>query len=306
MHRISNFTHMRLHTNLLFLICLTFSSCETAKSQSKQYIPYELTKPTEILVLPDTLREISGITVLSDSTIACIQDENGIVFIYNFNQKTIQNQFSFHLDGDYEGIAKVNETLYILRSDGMLFEIENYLSPKFKMDAFATGIPIENNEGLCYDAPNNRLLIGCKSKLGKGPDLKNVRVLYAFDLKTKKLGENPLYTFNVEQIKHLAKKNNLELPSKTNKKGETESVIKFTTSEVAIHPISKQLYLLSSTDPMLFVFDAEGKLVTLELLDANLFNKAEGITFLPNGNMFISNEGQRNKPTLLRFKMIQE
>jgi hypothetical protein len=57
---------------------------------------------------------------------------------------------------------------------------------------------------------------------------------------------------------------------------------------------------------MLFIFDADGELVTLELLDANLFNKAEGITFLPNGDMFISNEGQQHKPTLLRFKMMQK
>lgn len=297
---------MHLHVKLLFFVLFALTSCESAKSQPNKLIPYTLTAPSERLELPDTLREISGITYLSDSTIACIQDENGIVFIYNFQQKTIQNQFSFHLDGDYEGIAKVDQTLYILRSDGMLFEIKNYLSSNFKMDAFATGIPIANNEGLCYDAKNDRLLIGCKSKLGKGPEFKNLRVLYAFDLKTKKLGEKPLYEFNVEQIKHLAKKNNLELPVKTNKKGEVEPVIKFTTSEVAIHPISKHVYLLSSTDPMLFIFDSEGKLVTLELLDANLFNKAEGITFLPNGDMLISNEGQQHKPTLLRFKMMQK
>lgn len=297
---------MHLHVKLLFFVLFALTSCDSAKSQTNKLIPYTLSAPSERLELPDTLREISGITYLSDSTIACIQDENGIVFIYNFQQQTIQNQFSFHLDGDYEGIAKVNETLYILRSDGMLFEIKNYLSPDFKMDAFATGIPIANNEGLCYDAKNDRLLIGCKSKLGKGPEFKNLRVLYAFDLKTKKLGEKPLYEFNVEQIKHFAKKNNIELPVKTNKKGEMESVIKFTTSEVAIHPISKHVYLLSSTDPMLFIFDAAGELVTLELLDAKLFNKAEGITFLPNGDMFISNEGQQHKPTLLRFKMMQK
>lgn len=288
---------------LLFSIYFGLTACEHARGQNTDILPYDLKNPTEVLILPDTLREISGITVLSDSTIGCIQDENGIVFIYNFLNQTIENQFSFHLDGDYEGITKVGETLYILRSDGMIFEIENYLSRDFKLDVYATGIPIANNEGLCYDAANNRLLIGCKSKLGKGPEFKNLRVLYAFDLKTKSLGEKPLYEFNVEQIRLLAQKKGYELPTKTNKHGEIEPAIKFTTSEVAIHPRSKQLYLLSSTDPILFLFDSEGKLITLQLLDKALFNKAEGITFLQNGDMFISNEGQQNKPTLLRFKM---
>jgi hypothetical protein len=39
----------------------------------------------------------------------------------------------------------------------------------------------------------------------------------------------------------------------------------------------------------------------VEQLNPALFNKAEGITFLENGDMLISNEGQSKKPTVLRF-----
>ena len=37
-------------------------------------------------------------------------------------------------------------------------------------------------------------------------------------------------------------------------------------------------------------------------LDPILFNKAEGLAFLPDGTMLVSNEAQHGKPTLLTFK----
>jgi hypothetical protein len=36
-------------------------------------------------------------------------------------------------------------------------------------------------------------------------------------------------------------------------------------------------------------------------LDEKLFNKPEGITFLENGDLIITNEGEFGVPTLLKF-----
>ncbi|MEO8211019.1 MAG: hypothetical protein ABI840_10690 [bacterium] len=52
---------------------------------------------------------------------------------------------------------------------------------------------------------------------------------------------------------------------------------------------------------MLFVFDMEGNPEHIKVLNAEVFNKAEGICFLENGDMLITNEAQNKKPTLLRF-----
>ena len=45
----------------------------------------------------------------------------------------------------------------------------------------------------------------------------------------------------------------------------------------------------------------DGKLHHLEVLDPVRFNKAEGIIFLSDGDLLITNEGQDKRPTLLRF-----
>jgi len=286
----------------IFIFILNFFSCNNSPQSGLPALNYDLSAPDQVLMLPDTLREISGITRLSRSEIACVQDENGIVFIYDVKRNAIAKQFSFNGDGDYEGIARAGKMLYVLRSDGMLFEVSNYASGKSAVQSYETGIPIDDNEGLCYDKANDRLLIGCKAKPGKSAELKNKRMIYAFDLKTKKLSENPVFEFDITKIRQFAEDNLIALPLKAKKEGKAPKPhIKFSISAIAIHPVTGKLFVISSTDPILFVFDMQGNVEHITLLDKKLFNKAEGMTFFKNGDMLISNEGQSNQATLLRF-----
>jgi hypothetical protein len=286
----------------LFTCIMIFAILSFDKAATRGY---DLNQPAVQWSLPDTLREISGITLINETTVACIQDENGILFVYNLDENDIQRQQPFHLNGDYEGIAKAGSTIYVLRSDGMLFAIERYNSARPLVDSIATGIPVDNNEGLCYDANENRLLIACKNKSRTSKDHKNTRSVYAFDLKTKTCSPEPVFNFDLNDLKRFALEKQVNFPMKEKKQGDVpevkEPVIKFRPSEIAIHPVTNQIYLLSAMDYALFVFSPNGKLEDIRLLDKELFNKAEGITFLDNGDMLISNEGQQKKPTLLRF-----
>jgi hypothetical protein len=191
--------------------------------------------------------------------------------------------------------------MYILRSDGTIFEINEFQSPNYKTTTHQTSIPAPNNEGFCYDKANNRLLIGCKGKLGKGKEFKDLRAIYGFDLHEKIIGEKPVFEFDVAEIKAYAERNNLDIPYKE-KKNTREPDIKFMISGLCIHPITKELYILSAADHLLFIYGMNGELKHIEVLDKHLFNKAEGLAFLPDGSLYISNEGQDKHPTLLEFK----
>jgi hypothetical protein len=52
---------------------------------------------------------------------------------------------------------------------------------------------------------------------------------------------------------------------------------------------------------MLFIFEPGGALLDIEKLDHKIFNQAEGIAFINNGDMLITNEAKNAQPTLLRF-----
>lgn len=284
---------------------LTLFSCGANYTNNEKTTGYNLTAPEVSFVLPDTLREVSGLTYIDSTSFACIQDENGILFIYDVVKNEIKKQYTFNIDGDYEGITRVGKTIYVLRSDGTLFEISDYASKDFKLNSYVTSIPANNNEGLCYDPDNKRLLIACKGKIGKGPEFKDRRVIYGFDLQTKTLSKEPVFDFDLQTLKDFAIKKQIDLPTKERKKkGETvtEPFIKFRTSAICIHPVTKKLYLLSASDHLLFIFNMNGTPEHIEQLNPTMFNKAEGITFFENGDMLITNEGQDKKPTLLRFK----
>jgi uncharacterized protein YjiK len=287
----------------LFAVIMVFSIFSFDKSAGNGY---NFSEPSAQMDLPDTLREISGIAFIDESTLACVQDENGILFLYDLNENGIVTQQPFNFDGDYEGVARVGSTMYVLRSDGWVFEIRKYASDSPKVDSIETHIPVDNSEGLCYDSDNNRLLIACKNKMKNVAEKKNTRFIYALDLKTKTCSDQPVITIDLNDLKTFAKEKNVQFPVRVKKHDNGnpvtgEPVLKFRPSEIAIHPVSRKLFMLSAVDHALFIFSPEGKLQHIEVLDPELFNKAEGIAFLDNGDLLISNEGQSKKPTLLRF-----
>jgi len=298
-------------TFLLSLICL-FSSCDQSNKNKKRVegdtsIGYNLSTPDEIYALPQELQEISGITEIDSSTIACIQDEREMVFIYDLNSKQITHRIDYGYSGDYEGIARVDSTLYILRSDGMVSEIKNFNSPEFIRTAYITDIPLIDNEGLCYDPTNNNLLITPKETPGKGTGDKDKRFIYGFSLASKKLIQEPVFTIDLSVIDGFALANNIKVPMKDKKKGKNkEPDIRFLVSDLAIHPKTGKLFLLSSADKLLFVFNMINEIEYIGRLNADLFKQPEGITFLKNGDMYISNEGKNKSATLVRFNYILE
>ncbi|UPT66363.1 MAG: hypothetical protein M0D57_18135 [Sphingobacteriales bacterium JAD_PAG50586_3] len=278
---------------------LSIASCSVSTNPITS--SYNYANPAETIILPDTLREVSGVAILDSTTVSFIQDENGILFTYSLREKRITKQQEFAIDGDYEEITRVGKSVYILRSDGTLFEIADYENAASDVDTFNTGIPAVDNEGLCYDKANNRLLIACKSKLDKSAGDKDSRAIYGFDLTTKTLSSTPVYNFDLKEIKKFAEDNKVDIPQSKKKGKNGGADIKFKTSAIDIHPITKKLYLLSAADHLLFIFNLDGTLENIEVLDKDRYNKAEGLAFFANGDMLITNEAQNKKPTLLRL-----
>ncbi|MDH4471320.1 MAG: SdiA-regulated domain-containing protein [Fluviicola sp.] len=258
---------------------------------------YDFSEPNETIILPDILREVSGIAIEDNHQLVCVQDENGALFQFDTKSLEIVTQSYFGEDGDYEGVCKAGSFFYVLRSDGVLFEFDNQFMKKVEVimeeDApdidntpakqYDTGIPIDENEGLCFDQKNNRLLIISREQ---SPHTKNKeRVVYAFDLAKKRLSKKRAFTLNP-----------------FSGKWKKPSDLSFRPSELALHPLTGELYVLSSKDHALFVFSPAGKIKTIQRLNPTIFAKPEGIAFMENGDVYISNEGKHDRPTLLFFR----
>jgi len=291
-------------TTLLLFLFIT--ACQAGSAPKEDLPGYNLESPDALMGLPPILHEISGLTFADSGLIACVQDELGIVFLYSITSRNIIKQIPFGSEGDYEGIAKAGKTIFVLRSDGTLFEIRDFESDEAKVTRFKTDIPSEDNEGLCYDPERNILLIACKERVGKGNGSKNKRYIYGFDVKLKTLIGDPVYTFDISDLKDFAIRSKADVPLKSrNKSGKREPDFRFRPSAITIHPVTKELFVLSSDDKMLFIFDSSGSITKIVKLNPVLFNQPEGIAFTGNRDLFISNEGQDRNATILRYNFRQ-
>jgi hypothetical protein len=265
-------------------------------------IGYNLSSPDSVYILPKKLKEISGITEIDSSRIACIQDEREIVFIYDLNSGQITRKIDCGFKGDYEGIARVDSTLYILRSDGEITEIRNFETDEFIRSTFPSGIPWKDDEGICYDPTTNYLLITTKEIPRKGSGNRDKRFIYGFDLTSKRPVPEAVFTIDLSVIDSFALVHAIKVPMKDKKKGKSKDPdIRFQVSDLAIHPLTGKLFLLSSADKLLFVFNTKNEIEYIGRLKPDLFIQPEGITFMKNGDMYISNEGQKKPATLVRF-----
>ena len=268
----------------------------------KEFGWFNFAEPEFIHSLPFELREISGITPYIDGTMACIQDEEGIIYIYDMSSNSIIDQIPFAERGDFEGLTKVDSTFYILRSDAQLFAVTRS-NDSVIVNSNRLSIHAWDNEALCYDQRDNRLLLTPKSKIGKGPEFKGQRAIYEISLETGKLNPIPVFTVQVDDILSYALENNIPLPKKEASKI-TDSIdyfLKFKPSSIAVHPKTNDVYVISAIDHTMAIFEKNGKLINFMTLDPVLFNKPEGMTFLANGDLIVTNEGQMGTPTLLKF-----
>lgn len=254
-------------------------------------IGYNFEKPYKVINLPGYLKEISGLTYYHQNQLLCNQDESAEVYLVNYDSEKIEKIARSATSGDFEDIEFINGSIYLLKSNGTIYNFTCNSDSISEVIKYPTQLNEKNDtEGLAYYKQENSLLIACKSKPGiKNTILKdeNVRCIYKFDLVTKQLIEKPFLTISLS-----------ELNTKYGFK-------KFMPSAIAVHPISGNIFLLSSVGRIILEVNVYGEIIATKKIQSSYFMQPEGICFDPEGAfLFISNEGKNNNANLLIFEKI--
>jgi len=257
---------------LLFCLLIFFAACKQQQAATPVVSPagYDF-RQIYALKLPVELDEISGLCYLPrDSSLLAVGDEIGNVYKINVRRPTYIQRWRFAGPGDYEGLEIAGAHLYVLRSDGALYQVN--FADKDTTYVNIYPFPTKGNEfeSLCYDAARNRLMIICKEC---AVDDKHTFSAYFFNLGNMQW-EQDTQAFRTENIDRLH-----------NYKGK-----KFKPSGAAFHPITGDLYVVSAINRVLVVFDHNFQPKEAIPLVASDFIQPEGISFDSAGNMFISNE----------------
>lgn len=241
--------------------------------------PYAFDQPVASFTLPDELKEISALTVLDDGRLGAVQDEEGRLYVIGQETGAVEAVVPFGPPGDYEGIELAAGRLFVLRADGVLFEVEGWEGGEARAREYATGLPKKcDAEGLGFDEAQNRLLIACKNEGGEG--LGNQTAIHAFDLGAMALASEPAFVIDPNQF--------------GGKK-------KLRASALAVHPVTGHVVVLSAARKALIALGPDGAVAETWDLEPAGFEQPEGLTFLPNGDVFIASEGDKRAPVLQRF-----
>jgi hypothetical protein len=248
-------------------------ACGGEKRHHTSPVGYNLAQPYK-LAMPLELDEISGVTYYApDSSIMAINDELGWLYkIHPVNARRTEKWHFSHAD-DFEDLVLVDSVFYALKSNG------DIVSFHFKSDSIIAQehlFPFGKSEfeTLYQDTVTSDLVLICKDCES---DKKKLLSVFIYN---KYTGAYSKASFDID-AKGIAK----ALGKKS---------MRFKPSAAAIHPITRELYIISAINKLLVIADVRGSVLAAHQLNPSIFKQPEGLCFTPNGSLIISNESAGN------------
>ncbi|HEY1872519.1 MAG TPA: SdiA-regulated domain-containing protein [Chitinophagaceae bacterium] len=277
--------HFILFKILLLIIFfgVTFLSACSSKSKYQSPPGYDLSKP-DIYTLPTSLDEISGVVYYpKDSSVFAIQDEKGWLFKIHLTSPLRIEKWKFSNSGDYEDVALVDSTFFVLKSKGVIEKFKFQSPDSVELQSFNVPEDAKNEfETLYYDSSLHRLFLICKDC---EDDKKNQVNSWSFDPVSNSFSTS--FVIETSAIRE-----------QLNEKDQ-----KLKPSAAAIDPLTGELYVLASVNKALVILNKDHTVKNSYKIDPNLFKQPEGIAFTPKGGLIISNEAaEKSSADILFFK----
>ena len=234
--------------------------------------------------LPKRLKEISGLALTPDDRLFAISDEQGIVYELDYNQGKIVKTFGLGSPiarDDFEGIAYLNDLIYVVSSTGRLYEMaEGSDGEHVSFKVYKTGLGrICEIEGLAADIRSGTLHLACKRNKS-ATKLGSLSIFAWLPSTGKLLPERQVEVPTIEIARKLGKK-------------------RVNPSAIAIDPETGNYYGLAGPQRAIFELTPRGKLIDAIILPlADRHRQAEGIEITRDGKLLIADEGGNKKARL--------
>ncbi len=264
---------------------LKFTYIDSSDSEKTQYSKagYNFSTPDEKMELGKHLHEISGMAYIPGKNLILGEnDEKGQIFTLDFaNKKDEVGKIKFGGKGDYEDIVYTDTAIYMLVATGGIVQVDTRDS-SFTTKEFTLNEEKNEFETMYLDAASHSLILLCKQCDHEKDEIRNA---YRFDLSTNTFDPAPVYIINIGDIRNMLKDEKAD----------------FKPSAAGINPVNGKLYIVASVGKLLVIADKKGKVEQVYRLDPQMYNQPEGMTFAPNGDLYISNEGGEGIATILKF-----
>jgi hypothetical protein len=232
--------------------------------------------PAKQFYLPEGLAEVSGLAVASSDTVYAHDDNYAIVYEVNLSSEKTIKAFALGkptVKGDFEDIAERNGYIYLLTSDGRLFEApvgEN--RKRVLYNAYDTGVGEHcETEGLANGPEEGEFLILCKK--AHDVEFKDRLVIYVWNLHDRRPVATPWLNVSLDGL--------VEKLDQAN----------FHPSAFVWRREKGTLIIVSAKGHSAIEIDQRGRLIDRIKLDKEQHPQPEGLTLMPDGLLILSDEG---------------
>lgn len=274
---------MRLLPTLFPAVFLAIPLCGPGGGPSagdQRTAEVELT-PDTTFALPRILNEISGLAWSTEGHLLAVQDEEGDLFALDPTSGEILFRAEFASDGDFEGVAVGADRVFVLRSDGRVYETAVPAHPGGDQPARRVAVDLPGGcDAESIDVAQAEVRIGCKEAAGRG--LGRVRAVYRVPLEQlaeagRSVAADLLWTLSHEDA---GLRRGSFKPS-----GMTHT--------------DSHVYLVSSVSSTLHRLDPTGTITESWTLP---LPQPEGVAVAPDGTVYVASEGAGSKARLAVFR----
>ena len=243
-------------------------------------------KPIARWVLPRHLAEISGLALTPDGRLFAHNDEMGRVVELDYRRGVVLKHFllgNAPVRADFEGITVAGQRLFLLASDGRLFE--------FKEGADGARVPYTVHdtrlghecefEGVAYDPAIEALLLACKNVYKKS--LVGSLVIYRWALGAGNSEKLPPLSIPLERVIGSNRWKGLH------------------PSDITIDPRNGHYVLVSAQEEALIELTPSGEVVSARSLPGGHAH-TEGVAITKDGILIISDEAGKSSAAITLYR----
>ena len=236
-------------------------------------------------VLPKDLDEISGISLTPDGRLLAQGDERAQISEIDFRRGVVTKQFVVGapvIRADLEGIAVANDVMFLLGSNGILYEFrEGGNGERVNYTSIDTHLGKECEfEGLAYDSTLSSLLLACKNV-----DIKRAKdkmVVYRWKLHG---GGSRLSRLEVPLAPILEAINEKD----------------FHPSDITVDPFTGNYVLIAGIEEAMVQITRDGQFVSAHKLRGN-HHQPESIAITRDSILIIGDEATRQPAVLTLYR----
>ena len=238
--------------------------------------------------LPGRLEEISGLAMTRDHRLLAHNDEAGVIYELDYRRGSILKTFALTdmvkpVADDFEGIAAVEDQIYLATSSGRLYECrEGTAGQSVLFNVYTTGIGRDCEiEALAYDAKQRMLLLMCKNS--RSAAQQNQLTIYRWSIDAKQLSEDAHTVIPViDFARHIKGK-------------------KFQPSGIELHPASGNYFVVAARQGAIAELTPAGQILAVRQFSAPWHRQVEGITFAADSTLIVADEGAGKKARLTLY-----